>query len=400
MKRLIFLLFTLSLFLFSACGKAPGDSAGHTGTTDTLDSTRFTLHPEDHNQHNFVTSFVETQEGYFYGHTEGEFGSSSRSLIYFCSRGEDTFVPLCGKPNCSHHDENCNAWFGDGQAECFGYYNGALYAAAFDWDKYLVYRINLDGTGHERVAEVDLSKLDEYSSVPAFHHGKLIVCCEAPQTLPAEEREDHVIVMDLSDYSQKEIGMDYLQEARLPGPLRWFYKDKAYELATGDKRLDHAASEKKLTELDLTTGEVREALQRPVTGLYMTDATWYFFERDLSRSDPKSEETAPGFREYDVASGSIKECGLPVEDIIAAYYDDNYIYACGDYKNDTYSLYILSRDYKLLNTIELREDMDVVAIASDRVYFFENYSFNFDFYLDKSEIGSHNLELKPVKHAG
>lgn len=400
MKKTILLLCLLTALLLSACGEVPGDSTGTAGATDAPDSVQLTLHPEDHNQSYFMTSFVETPEGYYYGREEGL--ESTRDLIYFCPRGGDTFVPLCGKPNCPHHDENCNAWYGNGRTDSFGYYDGALYSAVYEYDKYLVYRIQLDGTGHEHVATVDLSKLQDYGFfAPVFHHGKLIINCDAPQELPAEEREDHVIVMDLSDFSQTEPGADFLKTAHFPKPLNWFYKDKVYGIGTGDKRLDYSPSELKLIELDLTTGKIRIPLPRLVSGLYMTDSTWYFFERDLSQFEPTSQDANPGFREYDVESGTIKECGMPAADIICADYDTDCIYARSDDRSSKdYSIYFLSRDYSLLDTLELDIDSSIAAIASDRIFFDGNGNGNFAYYLDKSEIGSHNLELKPVKHAG
>ena len=67
------------------------------------------------------------------------------SWLLYADRDSDTFMKLCGRPDCNHSDENCNAFFKSAYNIC--YYDGFLYT--FD-DNDDIIRINLDGT--ERVS--------------------------------------------------------------------------------------------------------------------------------------------------------------------------------------------------------------------------------------------------------
>ncbi|MDE7280535.1 MAG: hypothetical protein K2N36_02195, partial [Ruminiclostridium sp.] len=67
------------------------------------------------------------------------------SWLLYADRDSDTFMKLCGRPDCTHSDENCNAFFKSASSIC--YYDGFLYT--FD-DNDDIIRINLDGT--ERVS--------------------------------------------------------------------------------------------------------------------------------------------------------------------------------------------------------------------------------------------------------
>lgn len=104
---------------------------------------------------------------------------------------------------------------------------------------------------------------------------------------------------------------------------------------------------------------------------------------------------APGLREYDVKSATIKNCGLLTDDDGCPSFDADYIYMNGCYREDGgNTLYILSKDYKLLDQIDLPEGIRLSFPASDRLYFCVG---PIQYYVDKSEIGSHKLRLKPIQ---
>lgn len=52
----------------------------------------------------------------------------SGDYILYCDLQSDTFVKLCGRPDCLHTDVNCDAYLGEYEvASPIGYYQGALY---------------------------------------------------------------------------------------------------------------------------------------------------------------------------------------------------------------------------------------------------------------------------------
>ena len=355
--------------------------------------------PEDRNQAFIGGSFVETPDCYYH---------LRDGLIFFCPRGTAAFYPLCGKPNCSHSDENCNAWCGEGGS--FGYYDGALYAADANAGSIRVVRMNLDGTDHEVVANVDTSKFGIYYCV--FHHGKLFIAGQDNPSKTDLREPCSVIAFDLSDYSQKELAADYFADSVCTPDLFCFYKDKIYvndsRLGTGEPGSDEGA---RFVELDAETGEVRTLASKSIGWAYATDTTLYYLEKNTSYLDSDHGDEVegaenPGFREYDLKTGEVKDCGLPVADARFAVYDEDYIYLWGfprgteDEQKMTF--YFLSRDYQLIDQIELNSNEWPALVTSDRVLLYD-FSLNakqntLGFYLDKSKIGSHDLKLEPIEN--
>lgn len=403
MKKTVVLLFAMCLLLLTACEVKSENSEQASTDQGTLASNVLKTAPEDVNQASFGASFVETLDGYYYW-CEKQSGDSFLTLLYFCPRDGDSFRPLCSKPNCKHEDENCNAFLGVAPGG-LGYYNGALYTVVEVKRQWNVVKFNLDGTDHQVAATIDDKDWEDCSVQPIFHHGKLFLFCRASYDLPLEEQTDHLVVMNLTDFSQKEIATEFLRTARLPSPFI-FYKDKLYLLGTGDKSQtyeNYNPYDERLFEVDANTGEVRPVLSQYTNALYVTDSTLYFFEPDLTAVGYKAGTVNPGFREYDVEGGTVKDCGLPVEDILWVRYDEDYIYALGAPGNDEkdQTLYVLSRNYELLNQFELKNGMRIYEITSDRIYLCNSsYDRAISYYIDKSQIGSSQLSLISIKTAG
>lgn len=406
MKTSLRLCCALLALLLAACGTVP-EAAGTvpTGTGDSNPPEAYVLrlNPEDQNTTvQNSNSFVETDEGY-YAVWSKETAIGPISLISFCPRGEDVFRPLCSKPNCRHEDEDCNAFcYGD-----FGYYADALYSiGTYSAGGLALVKRNMDGTDHVEVAQVDISKLHpDTGYIFRFHHGKLFVNCRASLYLPLEQQENHLLVIDLTDYTQSEPAADFLSKTS-DFSFSQFYKDKLYCFAVPEKTIDFGVNDLKLVELDAVTGEARIPFSRNPGSIYATDSTLYFFEEDASYLSSILEveieqPEGPGFRELDLQSGAIKECGMPVEDALWAAYDEDFIYA-GNYYFDEEdrTLYFLSRDYELVDQIDLKNGLNMAVAASDRIFFYDQNTGNINYYLDKSQIGSHALELIPVEMVG
>ena len=389
MKKICLVLAAILVVLLAACGQtAENAETTASGTSEYEMSTAYELKvaPEDRNQAFCWSSFVETPEAYYYGWDH---------VIYFCPRGADTFYPLCGKPNCLHNDENCNAWFAGFN---FGYYNGALYATAdpigFDSPMLAVIKIELDGTDHREVAQVDVREAMRLGYSCTFHHGKLFIEANA---MAETDEDDRLIVLDLSDYSVTEPAADYLCTARLPWSAS-FYKDKLYGYGSGSRELMNRSNEC-LIEVDVVTGEARKLASGYMGLPYATDhSLYYFITNRTERSDEPIEGIVSGFRELDLESGEVRFIGMPVEDIVSARYDEDYIYAFGLPHDGDSSLYILSRNYELVDQFELKNGQSVFAVTSDRIFLSDTHpDTRISWYLDKSQIGSHNLTPLPIE---
>ena len=49
------------------------------------------------------------------------------NMIYYADKATGICLPLCGKPECTHKDANCNAYVGSSGIDCLSVYNGRLY---------------------------------------------------------------------------------------------------------------------------------------------------------------------------------------------------------------------------------------------------------------------------------
>lgn len=352
MKKSISIFVVLVLLLLVGCSITPQNTPPAKAASNA------------YSQANLRNGFVETPEGYYY---------QNDNLIYFCQRGGDAFYPLCSKPNCAHNDDNCNAWCG----VAFGYYNDALYAVLSDatLGQYDLVRMNPDGTDHTVVTHFAPRQGGGYQFY--VHQGKLYIYASADLSLPLEEQTDRLILLDLSDNSQTEPFSDFFREGNRFSILS-LYGGKLYVLAQEDPAQEDFC----VMELDSVTGATKKLLSLQLGIVYATDTTLCYLEPGV------------GFRECDLKSGEIKDCGLPVNDAWWAAYDEDYIYLMGYGRNDDkdHTLYFLSRDYELLDQVELTNDLYYNFAASDRLYFSENFG-ALTYYLDKSEIGTHELIL-------
>ena len=111
----------------------------------------------------------------FYGMVKQTNGTGRMLFYYEFETGESGF--LCGKPDCMHNTQDCNAFFVS--AEGLGAYDGKLYVMWHDE----VYRLNPDGTGRERIKDLTVRNsvtgklegtlLPYGSSEFHLHHGRI-----------------------------------------------------------------------------------------------------------------------------------------------------------------------------------------------------------------------------------
>ena len=74
-----------------------------------------------------------------------------QSYLLYCDHGTDTFVKLCARPDCTHADRFCNAFFENGRNV---YYDGSyLYVGEVLGTIMNVYRLDLNGENRTQIMD-------------------------------------------------------------------------------------------------------------------------------------------------------------------------------------------------------------------------------------------------------
>ena len=93
--------------------------------------------------------------------------------LLYSEHGSDTVIKLCGRPDCQHNDQDCNAFFLPGVNIC--YYDGSLYTYGGEhtWSSGLI-RINVDGSNRETIFDISAFKSEHHyksMSSPRIQNG-------------------------------------------------------------------------------------------------------------------------------------------------------------------------------------------------------------------------------------
>ena len=374
MKRSICSLLAVLLLTLTACG----------GGKPVPANTNADLHPEAASQGR--ADMLETADG-VYSVWTNESGRRLIQMIYFCPAGESTFYPLCSKPDCRHDDENCNAYAGI----AFGYCSGYLYTAVknLPQQRYDVVRMNPDGTERTVVTRVPCPS-DAGGVTARFHGGKLYLAFLPNAARPLEEQIPRVVVVDLETLEQAE---PFAELFTTGGDYALFFEcfngDKAYiSGAFRGEALDDGAESYPFIELDAAAGTYRRLFDLPNCVPWVEGDTCYYVEY--------GEKCV----ERDLTTGEEQTFDFPESgDGAWAIYDKDYVYLMGEEDADgATTLYILTRDYELVDEIRLANGESLNNVSSRRLLFANDSSVipPYCAYLDKSQIGSGNLELQPI----
>lgn len=315
--------------------------------------------------------FLETEDCYYYLYNR---------KIYFSSKADLCFYFLCNKPNCPHGGEDCNA---DG-GSALGYWNGHLYSARLIGTmEPSVIRMDLDGGNHKEIAKIMLP-IDENGNEGGsysffFHNGFLYYHVRAAF--------DSLFCLDLSTGKTERLFQPLLEECEIVTQSLLFSGDDMFFLSK-DLPGNRILQRYHLTDKTLT--EISDWPQK-YCGTTVEGETIYYYDNE-----------AGIFYEYDLVTGTTKEC-LHVEYYRGTpTYDSDYIYLITwDYDGTPtdwppFRLSIFSRDYQFLGQINLSLNGEFLYDAEDVLFFTDLQSHKITKFLPKSSIGSGDLELLPL----
>ena len=393
---LVFLLL-LSLSL-AACSENPSGTADSTGTAAHQPVGLF-----DYPQGSSMQVLGETSQGYYF---------LSASFVYFCDRDSDQWVVLCNRPDCTHTDDPCNAFFGGNKLYV---YHDALYTLGSlkgsDAGGHDLIRMQLDGTNHEVVAALRdaAAGVNESGMLMSyrFHQGYLIVSINTED--PGRKMTRSRLLLISLDHPSGHVTT--IAETRFPSASPDPKVDQTlhFRSAAGDLvyyfqgSVAKAWSISQETTRDLNDTFVPAADENPLTGSYYQEMTLIRNRYLLGTTtlDLASGKSTPLFNPNDLADG---QDGI-------WYCDGQYIYLTNALirlgKTEQLNLHIFDMAGSFVQSVpvDIKEQGFLSGIytdASDRVFWVSSNSPGGlpDWTIDKAAIGSSSIGWRRMHAPG
>lgn len=330
-----------------------------------------------------LNSFECTEDGVYVLTTQGDW-------LLFADHDSDTFIKLCGRPDCKHNDYDCNASVRNCQSLCW--YDGYLYVTSGMGSTIQLHRMDADGSNRVKIMDTTsipggyggsygsylyngimfftLYKLgDDGREVSQAFYYKLDGSVEEPQ--PLEEgspyRSDGVNILLSGDSRSNELpGMgiykwnpetkesSYLTDVQ--GTLKGYFAQDAYYYI-----LDGIICKK-----DYATGTVTELLDTGLEGVHRLHA---FADLLVITDDISWEETLEG--------------GFMTSQTLRFYNWDF------EYLDEIFIDYPVAGSYLYPDIISGETESRIYLTAHD--YGLPEY------YIEKSEIGTGSIAIHPLE---
>lgn len=311
--------------------------------------------------------------------------------IYAAPRGSDRFSVLCAKPGCGHSDESCDAYGG----MAIGWYQGKLYAVTMDMNGIRLQRMEPDGSGHTVVCDLPCLPRADGSiggySFFCFCEGSLYYNCVDYKLGTVEQAQPCAIFRtDLLTGETDEpwkAAIPYGMNASLIGQFEdgtWYMQADFTE---------NGETESCILLADPDAGTLRPVLREPdaarLRGWTVIGDGLLYYERGR------------GIVRYDWERDS-ELCLLedPGWENAACFFGVDYIYLIRKApEKGQRILFVYSWDFELLGSLSLPAHYQYVTETADRVYFgVIDLGYYLKGYLDKNEIGTGELSLRPVTY--
>ena len=249
-------------------------------------------------------------------------------MLYYMDKMTGISGPLCGRPECGHDDESCNAYISSMQPVSLADYNGRLYWIAMGNDnKYHIYSAAYDGTDRQSVRELDERggevRFDRTVIISAFHRGYVYLTSNPREIVDGEQKYRNYIYA----YSIDPGGEDFviLDEERTfsIATRTQLYGNSMYILVVDQLKDDGDA---KLLRWDVETHELEtlfddKATFTPGEDFWVTEEG--VFMDGTSFDDPVTDDEGNSVWErnvyfYDFPQKNLKSHFRPREQVLSA----------------------------------------------------------------------------------
>lgn len=184
--------------------------------------------------------------------------SSNTFSILFYDKSSGTSGPLCGKPDCSHTGEDCNAYVCAGKS--IQYYNGAIYIVAEDKSTFpmetWLWKCDLSGGNRKKIKKLDKKNM-VYVYQPQqyiLHRDTLYMLCETEAVIDGNAFNRIALLSTPLDSSEEftVLWEDYVPPERHPA-IRFMGQYIYIEAGVNSSKVD-------IYRFDTATGTVETLL--------------------------------------------------------------------------------------------------------------------------------------------
>ena len=166
----------------------------------------------------FQSNMCATEDTFYFAYSDTKIGQVEHETICFLDKASGYVGPLCGKPECTHRDKNCNAYI-QGRSYSLSVYDGRLYWLERRMTP-SIYSTALDGTDRRLVRELDGELIQNGGINGVFHRGWFYMAGEYQKVengepnsyvymvaWPLDSEEEGVVLFDMpmgmafTDYS-------------------------------------------------------------------------------------------------------------------------------------------------------------------------------------------------------
>lgn len=338
-----------------------------------------------------IHSIAKSEEGYYFL----TYDVDGTTLKYFDDATHRT-IAVCAKPDCTHDNSDCNAFFSmDYLSSPVYYYKGYIYMVRVDGGMAKVVRIQKDGSKREDVA--DLFANDGVTSISMVFHDDCIYAYDHLGHTASDEVGKEVIKKIELRTGQSEEAFSYEgKNAAISGARSFgdklFFKILTYSLDRDKGEINESFL---LYCYDYGTGNAEVISDKNISDYYVdteNGVLFYFvigkglYSRKLNGTDStllyKADET--------IIRASMS-------------YDGNYLYmsnggagSATDYsKKIERKIFVLKTDGTVVNTIALDKNSGTAYFGDDKYMFFAKTGGEL-VYIDKNNILG-DCELKKAE---
>ncbi len=318
------------------------------------------------------------------------------SFIYYADNGLDTFIKLCGRADCTHNSEDCNAYVKG--AASLSFYRGYLYVMSGNRSekKTVLVRMEPDGSDHVEVLDMLAFAKEtggEFAACYMNTDGYCLIDTYRWET--TSQGKDHTAM------ASKNIGT-YLY--KLDGSMDEPVEDKCFgviyhcgdTLRAMSNETRNGGEYGSIWAADLETGTMTYLLDHPgITGDYDNQAGHYCNEGNIIRLD----------------YGTMEEEILVETELEGRYllfmFPDCMMLASRADNNPDPNLYIYNWNYELVDTVKLSYAFDgrtqfmLFAETAERFILTDTMEYGAmpKYYINKAELGTGNVQIHEFKYS-